>query len=668
MRVAIDTETTGLNVWTGGRPFAVSMCWEDSVDEYDVFSWSIDPFTRRIIEDDAFHAQSDLVRAVCEDISIDKIFFNAGFDIEMLRAIGIEVRGRIEEVSFMARACGNIEFQYGLKRLGKSYLDISDADEERLHAATVRARRIAKRHDWLRAEDVQADYWMCREVRDRYPDDWATIAERVHLDVSTDPLEHYAGLDAVRTMQLCLLYEEGLADLGDDVRAVYEREMTLLPITMQMRRRGVRIDKQRLEELRADCQTKIADSLEKMRTATSDPEFNPNSHQQVCRMLYEGQPLRLAPLKKTKSGGPSVDAEAVVPYSKHELVKDLLTHRANVKALSSFFDKYSLLAEDTDDGYVLHPGFRQWGALTGRYTCGEPNLQQVSDPSTTNSRMAEYVVNVRQLFLPRANHVWLCPDYDQVEVIVFACVSGEPTMLDAIKRGVDIHSTTANKIWGGSGNPRAVAAAQRLLRAKGRAATESAAVDLLDSHGWDICAVEKSLDLKLWRKLAKTVTFTKIFGGGQRALMSWTGCTYEEATEMLLDYDASFPEMVDAMRRIQSEGAKRGWIANLWGRRLQVDRHAAYRAVNYIVQSTAADLMKDGMLKCAEYLQHAGIDGQIVLTVHDEIVFEIHKRHMFLSIIPALCNLMADHGGRLPVETPVSMDVVRTRWSEKEAA
>jgi len=310
---------------------------------------------------------------------------------------------------------------------------------------------------------------------------------------------------------------------------------------------------------------------------------------------------------------------------------------------------------------VLHPGYRQWGTLTGRYSCTEPNMQQVSDPNSTNSLAAEFVVDIRQVFIPRPGYVWYCPDYSQLEVIIFADISGEPSMIQAINDGEDIHSATNEKIWGGEGNPRAIEAAMEILDTKDRGRAKA----YMEKHGWRIGDAESAAGMKIFRKRAKGVTFTKIFGGGPLALMRWIGVAKEEAKAILNAYDDSFPTMVERMNEIERQGRREGFVTNPFGRRLGVDPWNAYRAVNHMVQSAAADLMKRGMRQCHAYLQDLGIDARILMTIHDELIFEIRKGDNSRTVLRGICEKMADHGGVFSVPTPVDMDRVTKRWSKK---
>lgn len=659
-RIAIDTECTGVNSWTGSRPFAVSMCDEDGETKW--FEWTVDPQTRmpRVRLGDLKE-----IKAICADPGIVKVFFNASFDITMLKAIGVRVRGRIDEVLWMAKACNNLEHTFELKPLSKKYAQFPDDDQTDLQQAVVRARRLAKKLGWNYAVDkthgskpVKADYWIPETL-------WRLEPEKAaEAEIPRGLCEAYGVTDAERTIVLDAFYREGMRKLG--VEKTYEFEMSLWPTTFAMQHRGVVVDGGRMKTLITEVSARIVHLKDSLREITGNAEFNHNSPKQVGDLLFgpvSKGGLGLPVLGWTKTKMPKTGSEFLLPHKNHPVVAELVELRSKEKAITTFFGKYESLARQEKDGLVLHPGYEQWGTLTGRYTCRNPNLQQVSDPTTTQSRMAEHVIDVRQVFIPRKGHVWYAFDYSQVEVIIFACISQEPSLIQAIKDGIDIHDVTANKVWGGKGNRKAVDAAMELLETR----KKNKAIDALDACGWVITALENSLGKKLFRKKAKAVTFTKIFGGGPKALMSWIGCGKGEAREILADYDRVFPAMAERMDEIEARGKRDGFIINSFGRRLAVDPWNAYRAVNHWVQSDAADLMKRGMLKCAQYLERVGAEAWILMTIHDELLFEFKKGENTRKRLRKLSALMSDNGGVYEVPTPVHAERITERWGQGKA-
>lgn len=675
-RVAIDTETTGLRPLLGDKPFAVGMRFDDGSTKY--WEWTVDPMTREPKYDASDVAE---IRAICEDESIDKYFWNAKFDMNMLEQIGVTVAWPYHEGIWMAKACDNLAYNYQLKPTAKKWLGFPTDDEKELHAAVLKCRRIAKKLGWKIAEEAEADKWLPYTLCVLQP---RLAAKHGIVEFKHANREYCLG-DVKRTLDLCELFEYGMKDLK--VREVYDFEMTLMrEVTVGMERRGVRVDEDRLKFAISVCQGAIEESLAVMRKASGDKLFNPGSGPQVTDLLFRGKGpggLKLPSYSKNKGGTPKIDAEALMPH-RHEypVVDALLRYRANSKALSTFFLKYAEMSRQQRAGKIMRVDWNQWGTLTGRFSC---LLQLVSNPKTTNSKSAEYTVDARQSFVPRRGCVWYCPDYSQVEVIIFADVAQEPTMLEAIRSGRDVHAVTADMIWGGEDNPRAVDAMKRSIMAaeaekkrEGKkhenydwasGELDGRAEDLLAEHRWSVAEAESSIGVKLHRKLAKSATFTKIFGGGWRALMGWINVSPNDAKMILRWYDQVYPDMVQRMKEIEKRGKADGFVVNAFGRRLRIDPWYAYRAVNYLVQSAAADLMKRGMLKCVRYLKEAGLNDSIhlLMTIHDELVFEFKREVDDVEIVRELVRRMSDHEGVFSVDTPVEVDKVTERWSLKES-
>lgn len=667
-KAAVDTEGTGLNVWTGCRPFMVTVALEEG-DEW-CYTWDLDPFTRKPIVPRRDRKE---LNEFFRDDSYVKGFFNAKFDIFMLEAVGIKVpffKGStrlVEEVSFMARACNNLEFVHALKPLAKKYLNYGDWDESTLHDSVKKCRRIAKKLGWCVAtkethgvKPAYADYWLPHMLWKLHPE----LMEGT--GIGSDDCEVYGVGDVVRTLGLWQMYEDIMKDEG--LTDWYDVEMRLYPYVIDMERKGIRIDKRRMRKVTAQCDKLREDCIGKLYDAWGDNTFNPNSPAQVQKMFFGGRPKRFKPLKVTKTGKPATDGESLMPYSNDDLIRTYFTFKANDKAINTFFGKYKKLA--TDNGEIVHPGFRQWGTKTTRFSCTEPNLQQVSSPSTSNSKTREFLIDVRQIFIPRKQCVWYAPDYSQVEVVIFAAIYNIETMLIAIRNGLNVHTAVTDRIWGGQ-TDKAFDAAVEVVTAAGQTiwgewgSIEHCAEGLMDDHDWKISEVEDSLGLKIYRKLSKSVTFTKIFGGGPKALMGWVGCTYEEAKVILTDYDKSFPDMIEAMQAVEHEGRVNGFVMTPFGQKLCVDRWASYKIINHTVQASAAGLLKLGMLKCSRYLEELDIGGRVAMTVHDELIFEFLRRAP-IKVLKKICRFMSDHEGRFSIETPVDLDIITERWSKKE--
>ncbi len=278
-RVAIDTETTGLSFWTGDRPFAVGMCFEDGETRY--WEWDVDPFTRTPRVDDRDRKE---IQKIVGSRKLTKEFWNLKFDVGMLASIGIEVKGSMAEGTFMAKACNNLEYGYRLKPMAKKYVDYPDDDEKDLQDAVVKCRRIAKKLGWNLADKPVADYWLPRTMCNLQP----RLAAKHGIKEFRDRCEKYCIGDVERTILLCTFFRIGMEEL--DVLSTYEFEMELLrELTIPMENRGVRMDKDRMRKVEKICRAAQGEALYDLVKASGNQDFNPGSTQQVVGLLFEGK-------------------------------------------------------------------------------------------------------------------------------------------------------------------------------------------------------------------------------------------------------------------------------------------------------------------------------------------------------------------------------------------
>lgn len=499
--IAVDTETTGLDAWHDDRPFAISMCDEEGRHAY--WETEVDPFTRQVS-----WSRSDLsaMRRLLEDPKLTKVFHNAKFDIFMLERIGIEVKGVIDETTFMAHACNSLEPSYGLKQLSLKYGGYEDGDQKSLQDAARKARHIGKKRGWKlgRARNhcppsgknkaaVESDYWM------------VSILEREGVFDDLGLVEHYAVLDAERTMFLKAFYDQVFSSPEEQwqaARRVYEREMRdLWPVVVAMEKRGVRLRLDAIEQESARAveemekekkwiMQQIGDVSDELREAEEAMEvglaFNSDKEQKelaskvatLRKIQEEGFNLRSSPHMRwllydriglpvtavtAKKGEPKVNWEVMATSSDEPVLGAILRYRSHEKNKGSFLDNYSdLKCPDPLAGegeWCLHPNFFQVGPATGRFACRQPNLQNVGYGMTAKSR-GVVPFSARVAFGPRRGYRWYFLDYKQLEARLFADVAQEPLMLEAFRNGRDLHSEMCNKAFGGRGNPRAIRSAR----------------------------------------------------------------------------------------------------------------------------------------------------------------------------------------------------------------
>jgi DNA polymerase-1 len=625
--IACDTETTGLNPWKGDRPFAFSFCNEKG--DAGFFRWEVDPFTRNVLIN---HKQWAVMKKFFEDSSIAKVFHNAKFDIRMLEKLGIEVRGTVHDTMFAMHCLRTLEPTLALKPIAEKYAGIPNNDEKDLQKATLQARRMAKEKGWkLATDETHGD-------RPAFADYWLAPPEL---------LAKYAITDVVRTITLWLLFRGLLKTEG--VWEVYQEEMKLLWVTYQMEKRGVRVfpDVIRKEVARNKEIMKVSDkAIQKI-----CPGINVDSPKQLVQYFYEtidpknwspelvgmktfhgtnsGKP-RHTPSKYTENGNASVDTETLLKLE-DPLSRKIIEFKTAEKAAESFFGRYLRLMVKEDDGYIIHPDFRQIGPVTGRFSCREPNLQNVADPYGTR---APIPIPARMSFGPRKGYVWYHMDYKQMELWLFSSpkIADERKMLDVLLSGRDLPSETAIEMWG----------KERLEQDKreGRGVT---------------------------RIRAKLMLYGIVYGIGPNGLANLNKIPVQEAKDDLARFKKVYPNIDKYMERTIRKAEQQGYVVGPLGRRFQTDRNVSYKAANYIVQGSAAQVLKKGMIDTHNYLSSSGIDGHLIMTIHDELAFEINKRHETVKNIRALKKIMESYGRLFGIpKLPVDVERVKDNWMEKE--
>lgn len=697
--VACDTETTGLLRYKGQRAFAIALCDEGGETWY--CEWYVDPCTREVYpkpEDIEF------LKKYLENPKLAKVFHNAKFDIGMLEKIGIDLNPSVHEIHdthIMARSANNVEFTLGLKPLAKKYLGIPSSDEADLKKAVQDARRRAKEYNKhleegdeaiLLGEEPEMDYWLPR-----------------YYDPSNDLCEKYCRQDTFRTMGLFLKYCQVFSK-DQDLYHNYQHEMfELWPEVKNMEDRGMRIDRDMVLSMKSKAEADIQHAYDKMigiivnmdlqpfDKPTSVVLFNPSSSKQIARILYlpVGQGgLGLASKKVTDKGSLSTDKNALRELQHEEFVRHLIAYRAGEQVLKLFFEKYlELMTPCPITGeMILYPGLNQCGTVTFRFSSSNPNLQQVGNPKTAHNVVTSY--HPRAPFGPRKGYRWYAFDFAQQELRLFASISQNPFLLREIREGRDPNTSCANKAWGGKGNPAAMKAGALALDLNREIPTNEKVAEVWKQYGWndtksvrlggqsteaamivedwlskfnyEIVAAEKSIERSNSRGRAKNVVFAKIYGGGATSVMELLYCTEKEAREFLREYDIVMPEVNVYMNEMIRKAKKDGYIINPYGRKLWVEEGFEYRAVNYMIQSTAATQMKDCIIRASKYLRKTGLDAHVLMTIHDELLFEIKEEHCHKWLIRGLVTLMEDTGGRIDIPTPVEPKRIRVSWDSKE--
>jgi DNA polymerase-1 len=369
----------------------------------------------------------------------------------------------------------------------------------------------------------------------------------------------------------------------DGLEAVYrELEMPLIPVLVDVERAGVRIDGPALAAQSQHIERELARYTARIFDLAGE-EFNVNSPQQLGRILFDK--LQLPPARRTgKTRSNSTAAEVLEELALvHELPKLVLEWRALHKLKSTYIDALPVMVHP-QTGRV-HTCFNQAVAATGRLSSSDPNLQNI--PIRT-----ELGREIRRAFVAAPGRVLISADYSQIELRVLAHMAGEEALQEAFRSGEDIHDRTALKLFGPD---------------SGR-----------DRH-----------DL---RSVSKMVNYAVLYGKTPFTLAKDINVTQEAAQQFIDAYFAGFPRVrvfidqtLDEARRtgvVRTMFGRRRLVPNLTSRNFQMRAQAEREAVNMPIQGTAADILKKAMIDLHATLPARGIDAQMILTVHDELLFE----------------------------------------------
>ncbi len=419
-----------------------------------------------------------------------------------------------------------------------------------------------------------------------------------------------AGLEALSALALREPLERRLEEVKLE-RLFREVELPLVPVLARMEAVGVALDLAALEVLDRDFGAEIS-RLEQEIYVDVGHEFNLGSPKQLEQILFFE--LNLPKGKRTKTGY-STDASVLEELRPaHPMIDKLLQWRVYTKLRSTYVEALPTLM--ASDGR-LHTTFHQAVAATGRLSSSDPNLQNI--PIRT-----ELGRKIRRAFVAgEPDLVLLAADYSQIELRILAHVSGDEHLKDAFARGADIHRETAARV--------------------------------LHKPAEDITHGERSM--------AKMVNFGLAYGMSDFGLASRANIPRKEAQEFINSYFAAYSGISYYMMAIKEQAKAQGFVETLLGRKRQIPelrasnpalRGAGERmAINMPIQGTAADIQKIAMIRVAERLAADGSHARLLLTVHDELLFEIPRD----EVEPLAALVRETMEGALPLSVPLVVDV-----------
>jgi DNA polymerase-1 len=438
--------------------------------------------------------------------------------------------------------------------------------------------------------------------------------------VAPDALLTYAGERADLARQLSNRLSPLL--VTDQLEEVYRQlEMPLIPVLAEVERAGIRIDGPALAAQSRHIEQQLAEYNAQI-WALAGEQFNINSPKQLGEILFEK--LKLPVLKKTgttRSASTAVEVLEELALS-HELPRLILDWRGLHKLKSTYIDALPQLV-DPVTGRV-HTCFNQAVAATGRLSSSDPNLQNI--PIRT-----ELGREIRRAFVAAPGSVLISADYSQIELRVLAHLAGETTLMEAFRAGEDIHDRTALKVFG----------------------------------------ADSGLDRHELRRRAKIINYALLYGKTAFTLAKDIGVTKDAAQEFIDAYFAGFPKVRGFIEETLQRGRETGVVKTLFGRRRLVPelnsrngqiRSAAERVtVNMPIQGTAADILKRAMIDIHAELPRRGLRTRMILTVHDELLFEGPRE----EAEDAAAAVREKMEGAVALDVPLDVDVgIADNWRD----
>ncbi|NQW02638.1 MAG: DNA polymerase I [Acidobacteria bacterium] len=409
------------------------------------------------------------------------------------------------------------------------------------------------------------------------------------------------------------------ADLADPaLSAVYrDFELPLIPILADIEREGVGLDVEALARLSSSMQDDL-DRLSASIFGLAGEEFNINSPKQLGEILFER--LQLPSTKKTGKTRASSTAMAVLEElaQTHELPGLVLQWRSVQKLKGTYVDALPLLVNPATGR--VHTTFNQAVAATGRLSSSDPNLQNIPVRTSTGRQ-------IRAAFIAAPGHALISADYSQIELRVLAHLSGDTALIEAFKHGEDIHDQTAARVFG----------------------------------------TDSGLDPHELRRRAKIINYALLYGKTAFTLAKDIGVPQQAAQEFIDAYFAGFPavrtfidQTLDAARQsgvVRTLTGRQRLMPELTSRNGQIRAAAERETVNMPIQGTAADILKKAMIDVASALAShnatAAVPSRMILTVHDELLFEAPE-----GDVPTMMTLVRDTmEAAFALAVPLTVDV-----------
>lgn len=404
-------------------------------------------------------------------------------------------------------------------------------------------------------------------------------------DLQPEEISDYACEDADITLRLKNLFEPEIQK--DHLKELfYDLEMPLVSVLKSMEQEGINIDAEGLERYSEELETALVELEENIRKEAG-VDFNVDSPKQLGDVLFEHMKIS-SKAKKTKTGQYATSEDVLQKLKNtHPIIQMILDYRQLRKLKNTYVDPLPTMRDPVDGR--IHTNYMQTVAATGRLSSNHPNLQNIPIRSEKGRE-------IRKSFISRgSDYKLMAADYSQIELRIIAALSGDENMISAFKNGQDIHAATAAKVF-------------------------------------NVPIDEVTRDQ---RSSAKAVNFGIIYGQSAFGLSQNLGISRTEAKQIIDSYFEQYPTIKDYMDSAVAGAREKGYVETIMKRRRYlkdinsanavVRGFAERNAINAPIQGSAADIIKKAMIAVDKAMNEAGLKSKMLLQVHDELVFDVHK-------------------------------------------
>ncbi len=477
-------------------------------------------------------------RAILEDAGAAKCGYALKRQLNVLKYNGVELRGKLLDVELM-HYLTSPEKSHDIAVLAKSFLSMTLEEEEN---------------------------------------------EELSLFDSLDPKKEISrDREAAALALLAPKMREEMKKTG--VAALYdEMEEPLVRVLAEMEYEGVRVDLGQLKNFAAQLRSEVSEREARVREMAGDQNLNVSSPKQIGTVLFEK--LKLDPrAKKSPKGSWSTDEETLRSLAdRHPIVNEILEFRAVKKLLSTYIEPFPSYVSPVTGR--IHTTFNQALTATGRLSSSNPNLQNIPIRSERGKE-------IRKAFVPSSDGgLILSADYSQIELRIMAHLCRDSHLVEAFRAGVDVHSTTAAKIFA-------------------------------------IPAEEVTPDQ---RRIAKTANFGIMYGISSFGLSQRLHIPRGDAKKIIDDYFEAFPSIKTFIAKTIDDTRSKGYVETIFGRRRYLPEInsknanakalAERNAINAPIQGTAADIIKLAMISVSRRIKEESLKSKMVLQIHDELLFD----------------------------------------------